>query len=62
MVFDGLLKATDDVIRVDKSLKIPAGVAEPELDIKDINNSCPFSEGSENHNVQTGVSSDTYWR
>ena len=56
----GSLKATDDVIRADKSLKMPVSVNEPELDIKDVKNSFSPIEGSINQYVRTGISSDTY--
>ena len=56
----GSLKATDDAIREDKSLKIPVSVNEPELDIKDVKNRFSSIEGSINQYVRTGISSDTY--
>ena len=56
------IKATDNAIREDKSLKRPERVDESEIYIKDIKNSCSFSEGSVYWYVQTGLSSAIYWR
>ena len=53
MVLGGFLKSTDDAIQADMILKRSAGVNEPAPDIKDVNNSCFFSEGTENKYVQT---------
>ena len=62
MGISSFLKVTDEAINANKSLKILAGVDEPELDIKDVNTSCSFREGSANQYVRKGLSSATYWQ
>ena len=58
----GLIKATDDAIQADKSMKRLAGINEPELDIKDIKNNCSFRKGRANKYVRTRLSLANFWR
>ena len=52
----GSLKAIDYDIYAANNLKIPAGIDYLGIDIKDVKNSCYFSDCSANKYVQTGLS------